>query len=109
MIALAFATVALSKSASKKEKRGVAVLGPSSYDFFGVAPIFSAGSWPSTSFGSSSWSPSGVPDIPLTQVQIQATHDVAVQVCWINGGPNYAEQLIVCEIFLFLFYFLFYA
>ncbi|XP_076380336.1 uncharacterized protein LOC117227755 [Megalopta genalis] len=78
-VVVALANVAEPKSVSKKEKRGVALFGPSSYDFFGVAPIFSAPSWSPTSFGSTSWSPSGVPDVPLTQVQVQATHDVAIQ------------------------------
>ncbi|XP_017799450.1 PREDICTED: uncharacterized protein LOC108580250 [Habropoda laboriosa] len=78
-IALLLASIVESKLQTKKEKRGVAILGPSSYDFFGAAPIFSAPSWQPTSFGSAPWSPSGVPDIPLTQVQVQATHDVAIQ------------------------------
>ncbi|XP_076283521.1 uncharacterized protein LOC143210510 [Lasioglossum baleicum] len=78
-VTFALANMAESESTSKKEKRGVGLFGPSGYDFFGVAPIFSSPSWAPSSFGSSSWSPSGVPDIPLTQVQVQATHDVAIQ------------------------------
>ncbi|XP_043251686.1 nuclease SbcCD subunit C-like [Colletes gigas] len=85
VIALALIAVAEPKLQSKKEKRGVA-FGPSGYDFFGVAPIFSTGPWAPTNFGTSPtifgsapWNPSGVPDIPLTQVQVQATHDVAIQ------------------------------
>ncbi|XP_076683151.1 uncharacterized protein LOC143376556 [Andrena cerasifolii] len=76
---LALATIAEPKSQSRKEKRGLALFGPSGYDFFGVPPILSTPSWAPTSFGPASWSPSGVPDIPLTQIQVQATHDVAVQ------------------------------
>ncbi|XP_076238555.1 uncharacterized protein LOC143181813 [Calliopsis andreniformis] len=77
------ATFVEPKSQPKKEKRGV--FGPSGYDFFGVAPIFSASSWAPTSFGSA-WSNPGVPDIPLTQVQAQATHDVAIQV--LKNSPS---------------------
>nr|XP_034180021.1 nuclease SbcCD subunit C-like [Osmia lignaria] len=79
IIALAWASIAESKSQGKKEKRGVALLGPSGYDFFGVAPIFSTAPWTPTNFGSTSWSSSGAPDVPLTQVQVQATHDIAIQ------------------------------
>ncbi|CAL7939862.1 unnamed protein product [Xylocopa violacea] len=81
MIAVALASIAESKLQSRKEKRGVAILGPSGYDFFGAAPTFPAAEpWPPTSFGpAASWNPSGAPDIPLTQVQVQATHNVAVQ------------------------------
>lgn len=68
------------KSVSKKEKRGVPVFGHSGYDFFGASPIFPSSPWAPSAFGPSAWSPSGVPDIPLTQVQVQATHDVAIQV-----------------------------
>ncbi|OAD57309.1 hypothetical protein WN48_02110, partial [Eufriesea mexicana] len=79
VIALALAGIAEPKLSSKREKRGVAILGPSGYDLFGVQPIFSSGSWSPTGFGSAPWNPTGVPDIPLTQVQVQATHDVAIQ------------------------------
>ncbi|KZC06036.1 hypothetical protein WN55_07122, partial [Dufourea novaeangliae] len=79
VVACAFANMAASKSPSRKEKRGVAVFGPSGYDFFGVGPLLSNGPWAPTGFGSTGWNPSGVPDIPLTQVQVQATHDVAFQ------------------------------
>lgn len=83
VVVLALASIARPKLISKRGKRSVAVVGPSGYDFFGVAPIFSTGSWPpSTGFGSAPWNPSGIPDVPLTQVQIQATHDVAIQVCY---------------------------
>lgn len=85
VVVLALASIARAKLISKRGKRSVAVVGPSGYDFFGVAPIFSTGSWsPSTGFGSAPWNPSGIPDIPLTQVQVQATHDVAIQVRCVN-------------------------
>lgn len=85
VVVLALASIARAKLISKRGKRSVAVVGPSGYDFFGVAPIFSTGSWsPSTGFGSAPWNPSGTPDIPLTQVQVQATHDVAIQVRCVN-------------------------
>lgn len=80
VLVLALASIARPKLISKRGKRSVAVVGPSGYDFFGVAPIFSTGSWSPTGFGSAPWNPSGIPDIPLTQVQVQATHDVAIQV-----------------------------
>ncbi|XP_076763368.1 uncharacterized protein LOC143430822 [Xylocopa sonorina] len=80
MIAVALTSIAESKLQSRREKRGVAVLGPSGYDFFGPVPTFPASEpWQSTSFDPASWNPSGAPDIPLTQVQVQATHNVAVQ------------------------------
>lgn len=83
VVVLALASIARPKSISKRGKRSVAVVGPSGYDFFGVAPIFSTGSWlPPTGSGPAPWNPSGIPDIPLTQVQVQATHDVAIQVRW---------------------------
>nr|XP_012152461.1 PREDICTED: uncharacterized protein LOC105664101 [Megachile rotundata] len=92
IIALAWASITESKSHSRKEKRGVALLGPSGYDFFGAVPVFSTGPWAPTSFGSAPWSSSGVPDIPLTQVQAQATHDVALQTLRdsSSGTPNIA-------------------
>ncbi|KAG7197243.1 hypothetical protein KM043_018368 [Ampulex compressa] len=78
MFALA-ATVEL-KSQSKKEKRGVALFGPSGYDFFGSMPAFGASPWVPSGFGSSAaWNPPSSPDIPLTQIQMQATHNVALQ------------------------------
>ena len=80
LVAFALAGIVELKSSSKREKKSVTILGPSGYDFLGVAPIFSTGSWPPTSFGSALWNPTGVPDIPLTQVQAQATHNVALQV-----------------------------
>ncbi|KAK1123139.1 hypothetical protein K0M31_008772 [Melipona bicolor] len=80
LVAFALAGIVELKSSSKREKKSVTILGSSGYDFFGVAPIFSTGSWPPTSFGSALWNPTGVPDIPLTQVQAQATHNVALQV-----------------------------
>ncbi|XP_053973074.1 tol-Pal system protein TolA-like [Hylaeus volcanicus] len=79
IVALAFVAIAEPKSQSKKDKRGVTLFGPSGYDFFGVAPIFSTSPWAPSSYGSAPWNPSGIPDVPLTQVQVQATHNVAVQ------------------------------
>ncbi|XP_017881027.1 polyglutamine-repeat protein pqn-41-like [Ceratina calcarata] len=92
VIAVVAISIVDSKSQSRKDKRGVTVLGPSGYDFFGVAPIFSTGAWPPSSFGSVPWNPSGIPDIPLTQVQVQATHNVAVQALRdpVSGTPSIA-------------------
>ncbi|KAG6801206.1 hypothetical protein HZU73_03327 [Apis mellifera caucasica] len=93
VVVLALASIARPKLISKRGKRSVAVVGPSGYDFFGVAPIFSTGSWPpSTGFGSAPWNPSGIPDVPLTQVQVQATHDVAIQALKdpVDGTPSVA-------------------
>ncbi|XP_012346255.1 uncharacterized protein LOC105736391 [Apis florea] len=92
VLVLALASIARPKLISKRGKRSVAVVGPSGYDFFGVAPIFSTGSWSPTGFGSAPWNPSGIPDIPLTQVQVQATHDVAIQALKdpVDGTPSVA-------------------
>lgn len=67
------------KSDSKKQKRGVAFFG--SPDLFGIVPAFGPASWPSTNFAASAWNPLSNSDIALAQVQVQAAHDVALQVC----------------------------
>ncbi|CAD1480393.1 unnamed protein product, partial [Heterotrigona itama] len=92
LVAFALAGIVELKSSSKREKKSVTILGPSGYDFFGMAPIFSTGSWSPTSFGSALWNPTGVPDIPLTQVQVQATHNVALQALRdpVSGTPSVA-------------------
>ncbi|XP_033208777.1 uncharacterized protein LOC117167735 [Belonocnema kinseyi] len=78
-IALAFATDSKSTaSSSKKEKRGVAFFGPAGYDLYGVVPGFGTG-WASTSFGPSPWDSSLSSDLALGQIQLQATHNVALQ------------------------------
>lgn len=77
----AFASVVeLRKSESKKQKRGVAFFGSPGYDFFGIVPAFSPSSWGPTSLAASAWNSPSTPDIALTQVQVQATHNVALQV-----------------------------
>ena len=65
---------------SKKEKRGVALFGPAGYDLFGVVPAFGATAWAPASFGNSGWPGSGSADLALGQIQLQATHNVALQV-----------------------------
>ncbi|KAL0114761.1 hypothetical protein PUN28_011819 [Cardiocondyla obscurior] len=72
----AVASVVEPKSEPKKHKRGVAFFG--SPDFFGILPAFTS-SWAPTGFAASSWNPPITPDVALTQVQVQATHDVALQ------------------------------
>ncbi|XP_014467908.1 PREDICTED: nuclease SbcCD subunit C-like [Dinoponera quadriceps] len=71
--------VELRKSESRKHKRGVAFFGSPGYDFFGIVPAFSPSSWGPTSVAASAWNPPSSPDIALTQVQVQATHNVALQ------------------------------
>lgn len=66
------------KAQSKKQKRGVAFFG--SPDFFGIVPAFGPPSWPPTSFAASAWNPPSTPDVALAQVQVQATHNIALQV-----------------------------
>lgn len=79
-IALAFATDTKStSSSSKKEKRGAAFFGPAGYDLYGVVPGFGTG-WASTGFGPSPWDSSLSSDLALGQIQLQATHNVALQV-----------------------------
>ncbi|KAL6263878.1 hypothetical protein P5V15_003959 [Pogonomyrmex californicus] len=73
----AVASVVELKSESKKHKRGVAVFG--SPDFFGIVPAFAPSSWAPTSFAASAWNPPIAPDVALAQVQVQATHNVALQ------------------------------
>ncbi|XP_012542273.1 uncharacterized protein LOC105840070 [Monomorium pharaonis] len=83
----ALACVVEMKSESKKHKRGVAVFG--SPDFFGLVPAFgpspwaptafAPSSWAPTAFAASAWNPTITPDVALTQVQVQATHNVALQ------------------------------
>lgn len=76
MLLSAIATVVELKSDSKKHKRGVAFFG--SPDFFGFVPAFSP-SW-APNFATSAWNPPIAPDVALAQVEVQATHDVALQV-----------------------------
>ncbi|XP_043288667.1 uncharacterized protein [Venturia canescens] len=68
-----------SPEAKKKEKRGVALFGPAGYDFFGVVPAFGATAWAPSSFGNPSWAPSPQGDLALGQIELQATHNVALQ------------------------------
>lgn len=65
------------KLESKKHKRGVAFFG--SPDFFGIVPAFAPSSWAPTGFASA-WNPPITPDVAVAQVQVQATHNVALQV-----------------------------
>ncbi|EZA57103.1 hypothetical protein X777_01709, partial [Ooceraea biroi] len=65
------------KEQSKKQKRGVAFFG--SPDFFGIVPAFGSSSWAPTSFAASAWNPPSTPDVALAQIQVQATHNVALQ------------------------------
>lgn len=78
MLLFAIASVVELKSDSKKQKRGVAFIGPS--DFFGSVPAFGPASWAPSNFAASAWNPSSNSDIALAQVQAQATHNVALQV-----------------------------
>lgn len=64
----------------KKDKRGVALFGPAGYDFFGVVPAFGSTAWAPSSFGNPSWSSSPQGDLALGQIELQATHNVALQV-----------------------------
>lgn len=77
MLLFAVASVVELKSESKKHKRGVAFFG--SPDFFGIVPAFTP-SWAPTGFAASTWNPPITPDVALAQIQVQATHDVALQV-----------------------------
>ncbi|XP_024940173.1 uncharacterized protein LOC107266797 [Cephus cinctus] len=63
---------------TKKGKRGVALFGPAAYDVFGVVPAFAPTGWSPTSFGNGGWNVPGV-DLALGQVQLQATHNIALQ------------------------------
>lgn len=78
MLLSAVASVVELKSESKKHKRGVAFFG--SPDFFGIVPAFAPSSWAPTNFAASAWNPPITPDVALGQVQVQATHNVALQV-----------------------------
>ena len=79
-IVLGFAADPKSAAASnKKEKRGVAFFGPAGYDLFGVVPAFGTG-WAPSAFGPSAWDSSLSSDLALGQIQLQATHNVALQV-----------------------------
>lgn len=78
MLLSAVACVVELKSESKKQKRGVAFFG--SPDFFGIVPAFGSSSWAPTAIAASAWNPPN-PDLALAQVQVQATHNVALQVC----------------------------
>ncbi|XP_011065479.1 PREDICTED: uncharacterized protein LOC105152746 [Acromyrmex echinatior] len=84
----AIATVVELKSESKKNKRGVAFFG--SPDFFGFVPAFTP-SWASN-FATSAWNPPIAPDVALAQVEVQATHDVALQALKdpVPGTPSIA-------------------
>jgi len=75
----AVASVVELKSDSKKQKRGVAFFG--SPDLFGIVPAFGPASWAPSNFAASAWNPLSNPDIAIAQVQVQAAHDVALQVC----------------------------
>ncbi|KAM0726964.1 hypothetical protein ACS0PU_007125 [Formica fusca] len=77
VLLFAIASVVELKSDSKKQKRGVAFIGPS--DFFGSVPAFGPASWAPSNFAASAWNPSSNSDIALAQVQAQATHNVALQ------------------------------
>ncbi|XP_076173375.1 uncharacterized protein LOC143149693 [Ptiloglossa arizonensis] len=79
VVALLLVAIVQSKSQFKKNKRGVTLYGPTGFDFSRVGSIVSPPLWPPTSFEPAPWNPTGISDIPLTQVQVQATHDVAVQ------------------------------
>ena len=77
---MAFSTDSKSTSGiSKKEKRGVAFFGPAGYDLYGVVPGFGTG-WASTGFGPAPWDSSLSSDLALGQIQLQATHNIALQV-----------------------------
>lgn len=87
VVAFALVSIAEPKLPPKRKERSVTILGPSGYDFLGIEPIFSTDSWSPNSFGSIPWNAAKVPDIPLPQVQVQATHDVALQVWQTNLHP----------------------
>lgn len=86
--------VELRKSESRKQKRGVAFFGSPGYDFFSIVPAFSPSSWGSTGLAASAWNPPSTPDIALTQVQVQATHNVALQVrTFINISVHICREI----------------
>lgn len=79
LVALAFVVDSNPTSgSSKKEKRGVAFFGPTGYDIFGVIPAFTS-AWNPGTFGHSAWDTSLNSDLALGQIQLQATHNVALQ------------------------------
>lgn len=80
MLLFALASAVELKPESKKQKRGVAFFGSPGYDFFGIVPAFGSSSWAPTGLAASAWNPPSTPDIALAQVQVQATHNVALQV-----------------------------
>ncbi|XP_048505626.1 tol-Pal system protein TolA-like [Athalia rosae] len=66
-------------NSNKKEKRGVAIFGvPAGWDVFGgAAPAYGGGSaWAPSAVFNGGW---GSPDLALGQIQLQATHNVALQ------------------------------
>lgn len=66
------------EDSSKKDKRGVAIFGVPGYDLFGGGAAFGGPGWSPTGFSSVGW---GNPDSALGQIQLQATHNIALQVC----------------------------
>lgn len=79
MLLSVVASVVELKSVGKKQKRGVAFFGAP--DFFGFVPAFGPPAWGPTGFAASAWNPPLSADVALAQVQAQATHNVALQVC----------------------------
>ncbi|XP_008558200.1 tol-Pal system protein TolA-like [Microplitis demolitor] len=77
-IAVASVTGEQSTESTKKEKRGVAFLGSPGFDIVGVLPAFGQ-HWNPASFGGSFWPGQFSSDLALSQVQSQATHNVALQ------------------------------
>ncbi|KAH0553507.1 hypothetical protein KQX54_001728 [Cotesia glomerata] len=100
LILVAIAVVAseeLNSESTKKEKRGVAFLGSPGFDIVGVLPAFNQ-PWLPAGLGNSYWPGQFSSDLALSQVQSQATHNVALQALKENypGTPSitYSPEVI---------------
>ncbi|XP_066585105.1 treponemal membrane protein B-like [Prorops nasuta] len=80
MIVVAFALAVAEQNAeiTKKDKRGAALFGPGGFDYFGLGAGYNQAQWTPGAFGNTIFDPIS-PDVALAQVQLQATHNVALQ------------------------------
>ncbi|XP_012278397.1 uncharacterized protein LOC105698597 [Orussus abietinus] len=75
----ALAAVGADQELMPKQKRGVALFGQHGFDAFGAGPSFGSSGWAPNNFAPLGWGPSPSSDLALGQIQLQATHNVAVQ------------------------------
>ncbi|XP_046487116.1 tol-Pal system protein TolA [Neodiprion pinetum] len=75
-MAVAVTEIQKSPDSKPKDKRGVSAFGVPGYDVFGGTSAFGSSGWAPVGYAADGWAS---PDAALGQIQLQATHDIALQ------------------------------